>query len=161
ASRPRLAVIEALLDAQIPVMGHVGLTPQSQRIMGGYRVQGRQPEQAEAIVNDAVALDGAGCFAIVVECVPRGVASTITRSVKAPVIGIGAGPDCDGQVLVLGDLLGLTEGPMPRFVRRYASLQADAVAAGAAFVADVRSGRFPSDDESYHSPESGLGPGPQ
>ncbi|HVF14366.1 MAG TPA: 3-methyl-2-oxobutanoate hydroxymethyltransferase, partial [Acidimicrobiales bacterium] len=148
--RRRLPVVEALLDAQIPVMGHLGLTPQSVHVMGGYRVQGQQADTAEALVDDAVALADAGCFAIVLECVPRELAAAVTRAVPVPTIGIGAGPDCDGQVLVFHDLVGLEDRVLPRFVRRYASLKADAVAAVAAFGADVRSGRFPSDEESYH-----------
>jgi 3-methyl-2-oxobutanoate hydroxymethyltransferase len=148
--RRRLPVVRALLDAEIPVMGHLGLTPQSVHAMGGYRVQGQQVEAAEGLVDDAVALADAGCFAIVLECVPREVAAAVTRSVPVPTIGIGAGPDCDGQVLVIHDLLGLEDRIAPKFVRRYAALKADAVAAVAAFGADVRSGRFPSDEESYH-----------
>ena len=148
--RRRLPVIEALVDAEIPVMGHLGLTPQSVHAMGGYRVQGQQAEAAEGLVDDAMALAEAGCFAIVLECVPREVAAPITRAVPVPTIGIGAGPDCDGQVLVIHDLLGLEDRIAPKFVRRYAALKADAVAAVAAFGADVRAGRFPSDAESYH-----------
>ena len=138
--RRRLPVIAALLDAEIPVMGHLGLTPQSVHAMGGYRVQGQQAEAAEGLVDDAVALAEAGCFAIVLECVPREVAAAITRSVPVPTIGIGAGPDCDGQVLVIHDLLGLEDRIAPKFVRRYAALKADAVAAVAAFGADVGRG---------------------
>lgn len=149
--RSRVGVIEALLDAQIPVMGHLGLTPQSQHVFGGYRVQGRDPAQARAILDDAEALDRAGCFAIVAECTPRELTASMTRSVGVPVIGIGAGPDCDGQVLVMHDLLGLHDGATPRFVRRYASLQAEAIEAARAFADDVRSRRFPTDEESYHS----------
>jgi len=148
--RRRLPVVEALLGAEIPVMGHLGLTPQSVHVMGGYRVQGQQADAAEALVGDALALAGAGCFAIVLECVPRELAAAVTRAVPVPTIGIGAGPDCDGQVLVFHDLVGLEDRVLPRFVRRYGSLKADAVTAVAAFGADVRSGRFPSDDESYH-----------
>ncbi len=148
--RRRLPVVEALLGAEIPVMGHLGLTPQSLHVMGGYRVQGQQMEDAEALVDDARALAEAGCFAIVLECVPREVAAAVTRAVPVPTIGIGAGPDCDGQVLVFHDLVGLEDRVLPKFVRRYATLKADAVAAVAAFGADVRSGRFPSDAESYH-----------
>ena len=117
--RRRLPVIEALLDAEIPVMGHLGLTPQSVHVMGGYRVQGQQVEAAEALVDDALALADAGCFAIVLECVPREVAAAVTRAVPVPTIGIGAGPDCDGQVLVFHDLVGLEDRVLPRFVRRY------------------------------------------
>jgi len=148
--RSRVAVVQALVDAQIPVMGHLGLTPQSVHALGGYRVQGQQADAAEAILDEARALTAAGCFAIVIECVPREVAALVTHAVGVPTIGIGAGPDCDGQVLVLHDLLGLEDRIAPRFVRRYSSLKADAVAAVAAFAADVRAGRFPSDSESYH-----------
>ncbi len=148
--RRRLPVVEALLGAEIPVMGHLGLTPQSVHVMGGYRVQGQQADAAEALVDDALALAGAGCFAVVLECVPRELAAAVTRAVPVPTIGIGAGPDCDGQVLVFHDLVGLEDRVLPRFVRRYGSLKAEAVAAVAAYGADVRSGRFPSDEESYH-----------
>ena len=148
--RRRLPVVRALLDAEIPVMGHLGLTPQSVHVMGGYRVQGQQAADAGNLIADAVALADAGCFALVLECVPREVAAAVTRAVPVPTIGIGAGPDCDGQVLVFHDLVGLEDRVLPRFVRRYGTLKADAVAAVAAFGADVRSGRFPSDAESYH-----------
>ena len=148
--RVRVPVIHALVDAQIPVMGHLGLTPQSVHALGGYRVQGQQEEAAATLVGDARALAEAGCFAIVLECVPREVAALITREIPVPTIGIGAGPDCDGQVLVLHDLLGLEDRIAPKFVRRYGSLKVDGVAAVAAYADDVRAGRFPSDDESYH-----------
>jgi 3-methyl-2-oxobutanoate hydroxymethyltransferase len=148
--RRRLPVIEALLGAEIPVMGHLGLTPQSVHVMGGYRVQGQQEEAARGLVDDAVALAEAGCFAIVLECVPREVAAAVTAAVPVPTIGIGAGPDCDGQVLVFHDLVGLEDRVLPKFVRRYGTLKADAVAAVAAYAADVRTGRFPADEESYH-----------
>lgn len=150
--RSRVAVVEALVDAQVPVMGHLGLTPQSVHAMGGYKVQGQQADSASALVDDAMALAGAGCFAIVLEGVPREVARLVTAEVPVPTIGIGAGPDCDGQVLVLHDLLGLEDRPMPRFVRRYATLKVDAVAAVAAYAGDVRARAFPSDAESYHLP---------
>jgi 3-methyl-2-oxobutanoate hydroxymethyltransferase len=149
----RLPMIEALMLAEIPVMGHVGLTPQSVNVMGGYRVQGQQEESATALVEDAVALAGAGCFAIVLEGVPAEVARLITESVPVPTIGIGAGPCCDGQVLVFHDLVGLEDRVLPRFVRRYASLKDEAVSAVSAFAADVRTGRFPSHSESYHLSE--------
>jgi 3-methyl-2-oxobutanoate hydroxymethyltransferase len=148
--RSRVAVVEALVDAQIPVMGHLGLTPQSVHALGGYRVQGQQADAAAVLVDDARALTDAGCFAIVLECVPREVAALITREVAVPTIGIGAGPDCDGQVLVLHDLLGLEDRIAPRFVRRYGALKADGVAAVSAYAADVRARAFPSDAESYH-----------
>ena len=148
--RTRVPVVRALIDAQIPVMGHVGLTPQSVHALGGYRVQGQQADAAHGLLDDAQALAGAGCFAIVLECVPREVARLVTREVPVPTIGIGAGPDCDGQVLVLHDLLGLEDRIAPKFVRRYGALKADAVAAVAAYAADVRARAFPSDAESYH-----------
>lgn len=148
--RKRLPMVEAILDAEIPVMGHIGLTPQSVHAMGGFRVQGREQEAAMALVADAKALAHAGCFAIVLEGVPDEVAALVTHAVDVPTIGIGAGPSCDGQVLVLHDLLGLEDRITPRFVRRYASLKQEAVAAVDAFAADVRTRRFPSHDESYH-----------
>jgi len=148
--RRRLPMIEAILDAEIPVMGHIGLTPQSVHAVGGYRVQGRQLDGAEALLDDARALADAGCFALVLEAVPREVARLVTEAVAVPTIGIGAGPDCDGQVLVFHDLLGLEDRIAPRFVRRYATLKASAVAAVSAYASDVRDGRFPSDAESYH-----------
>ena len=150
--RSRVPMVEALVDAQIPVMAHVGLTPQSVRTMGGFKVQGRTPESGAALVDAAEALADAGVFAIVVEGVPAEVAAEITAAVAVPTIGIGAGPHCDGQVLVFHDLLGLEDRLAPRFVRRYASLQDEGVKALAAFAADVRSGDFPSPTESYHRP---------
>ena len=131
-------------------MGHIGLTPQSLHMMGGFKVQGRTAEAARALVDDAKALVSAGCFAIVLEGVPDAVARLVTESISVPTIGIGAGAACDGQVLVIHDLLGLEDRVAPKFVRRYASLEADGVAAVAAFVSDVRDGGFPSDGESYH-----------
>ena len=148
--RVRVPVVQALVDAQIPVMGHLGLTPQSVHTLGGYRVQGQQAEAAHAVLDDARDLADAGCFAIVLECVPREVARLVTAEVPVPTIGIGAGPDCDGQVLVLHDLLGLEDRIAPKFVRRYGAVKADAVAAVAAYAADVRARAFPSDTESYH-----------
>jgi 3-methyl-2-oxobutanoate hydroxymethyltransferase len=148
--RKRLPVVEALVDAEIPVMGHLGLTPQSVHAMGGFKVQGRSTEAALALVEDAKALAHAGCFAIVLEGVPDEVARMVTAAVDVPTIGIGAGPECDGQVLVFHDVLGIEDRIAPKFVRRYASLKADAVAAVQAFAADVRGGEFPADSESYH-----------
>ncbi len=147
--RRRLPMVEALVAAEIPVMGHLGLTPQSVHVMGGYKVQGRKADDAAGLVDDALALVDAGVFAIVVEGVPADLGARLTEAVPVPTVGIGAGPHCDGQVLVLHDLLGLGEGPPPRFVRRYASLRDDGVRAVAAFAADVRSGAFPSAQESY------------
>ena len=148
--RRRLPVVDSLLGAEIPVMGHLGLTPQSRHALGGYRVQARAADAIDELLADARALSDAGCFALVLECVPREVAQMVTASVEVPTIGIGAGPGCDGQVLVLHDLLGLESRVTPRFVRRYAGLKADAVGAVSAFAADVRARRFPSDEESYH-----------
>ena len=152
--RKRLPMIEKIIGAEIPVMGHIGLTPQSLHAMGGFKVQGRGGEAARQIVQAAKAIEHAGCFALVVEGVPAPVAEQVTEAVDIPTIGIGAGPRCDGQVLVYHDLLGLQDRLAPRFVRRYADLGAASVDAIARFAADVRSGAFPSDAESYHlSPE--------
>jgi 3-methyl-2-oxobutanoate hydroxymethyltransferase len=148
--RRRLPVIEAILAAEMPVMGHIGLTPQSVHAMGGFKVQGRRADAARALVDDALALAAAGCFSIVLEGVPDEVGRMITEAVPVPTIGIGAGPHCDGQVLVFHDVLGIEDRIAPKFVRRYASLKADAVQALRAFAADVRSGAFPSAEESYH-----------
>jgi 3-methyl-2-oxobutanoate hydroxymethyltransferase len=150
--RVRLEVIEALLNAEIPVMGHLGLTPQSVHAMGGYRVQARDTAAAEGLMNDAKAIAAAGCFSIVLEGVPDVVAGRVTEGVDVPTIGIGAGADCDGQVLVFHDLLGLTEGPTAKFVRQYADLTSVAVTAVSSWAADVRGGVFPSDAETYHQP---------
>ncbi|MGH9225052.1 MAG: 3-methyl-2-oxobutanoate hydroxymethyltransferase [Acidimicrobiales bacterium] len=146
----RVPMVEALVRAEIPVMGHIGLTPQSVHVMGGYKVQGQQADTAAALIDDALALAGAGCFAIVLEGIPAEVARAVTAAVAVPTIGIGAGPWCDGQVLVFHDLLGLEDRVLPRFVRRYASLKSDAVDAIKAFAEDVRARRFPSGAESYH-----------
>ena len=148
--RKRLPMVEAILDAEIPVMGHLGLTPQSVHAMGGFKVQGREQQAALELVADAKALAHAGCFALVLEGVPDQVARLVTDAVDVPTIGIGAGPHCDGQVLVFHDLLGIEDRLAPKFVRRYASLRDEGVAALEAFAADVRSGRFPDDTESYH-----------
>jgi 3-methyl-2-oxobutanoate hydroxymethyltransferase len=148
--RKRLPMIEALVAAEIPVMGHLGLTPQSVHAMGGFKVQGKEAEGALTLVAEAKALAHAGCFALVLEGVPDVVAAMVTAAVDVPTIGIGAGPHCDGQVLVYHDLLGIEDRVTPKFVRRYASLKDDAVAAIAAYADDVRTGAFPNDDESYH-----------
>ncbi|HVB94509.1 MAG TPA: 3-methyl-2-oxobutanoate hydroxymethyltransferase [Acidimicrobiales bacterium] len=147
--RKRVPMIEALVAAEIPVMGHLGLTPQSVHTMGGYRVQGKGDAAADALAADAKAIAAAGCFAIVLEGVPEGLGAIITQQLDIPTIGIGAGPACDGQVLVFHDLLGLNAAT-PKFVRRYAELAAAATEAVAAYAADVRSGAFPSDAEVYH-----------
>jgi 3-methyl-2-oxobutanoate hydroxymethyltransferase len=150
--RKRLDSVAAILDAEIPVMGHIGLTPQSIHALGGFKVQGKQLDAAQVIVDDAIALAEAGCFAIVLECVPDGVARMVTDSVDVPTIGIGAGRHCDGQVLVFHDLLGFTspDRSAPKFVRRYAELETVATLAVGHFVDDVREGRYPSSEETYH-----------
>jgi 3-methyl-2-oxobutanoate hydroxymethyltransferase len=148
--RKRLDAIAAILDTEIPVMGHLGLTPQSIHAIGGFRVQGKQMDAARRIVDDAVALAEAGCFAIVLEAVPDGVARMVTDAIDVPTIGIGAGRHCDGQVLVYADLLGFEDRLTPRFVRRYAELKRDAIEAVAHFCDDVRAGTFPSSEETYH-----------
>jgi len=152
--RKRLPMIQAVIDAEIPVMGHLGLTPQSVHAMGGYKVQGKQADAARELLDDARALDAAGVFAIVLEGVPDVLAAMITREVGAPTIGIGAGADVDGQVLVFHDLLGFTDGAhQPKFVRRYAELSDIAVEAIERFFEDVQKGDFPSEAETYHMPE--------
>jgi 3-methyl-2-oxobutanoate hydroxymethyltransferase len=144
-----LAAVEAILAADIPVMGHVGLTPQSYRKFGGFKVQGRESAAAREILEDAAALSEAGCFAIVLECVPEDLASEITRTIPVPTIGIGAGASCDGQVLVFHDVMGLSPGVAPRFVRRYANLAPIIEEAARAFTRDVKSRSFPGKEESY------------
>jgi len=151
-----LPAVEAILAADIPVMGHVGLTPQSYRKLGGFKVQGRERGAARGIVEDAAALAAAGCFAIVLECVPVELAAEITQTIPVPTIGIGAGASCDGQVLVFHDVMGLTRGISPRFVRRYADLSSTIEEAARAFARDVRSGAFPSKEESYATPRPAL-----
>lgn len=146
----RVPMITALVDAEIPVMGHVGLTPQSVKAMGGFRVQAKTDETARELIADARAVQDAGCFAVVLEGVPREVAEVVTDALDVPTIGIGAGAHCDGQVLVYHDVLGIEDRIAPKFVRRYGTIGADTVAALAAFGADVRSGAFPDDSESYH-----------
>jgi 3-methyl-2-oxobutanoate hydroxymethyltransferase len=147
----RLELISRLTEAEIPVMGHVGLTPQSLNALGGYRVQGKTADAAEQLIRDARAVEAAGAFAVVLEAVPRELAAQITRELRIPTIGIGAGPDCDGQVLVIHDLLGLTFGQTPRFARQYANLGEIISKAVHEYCEDVRSGTFPSDGESYHA----------
>jgi 3-methyl-2-oxobutanoate hydroxymethyltransferase len=154
----RLELIARLTEAEIPVMGHVGLTPQSVNAMGGYRVQGKTAGGAEQLLRDARAVEAAGAFAIVLEGIPRELAAEITKSVRIPTIGIGAGPDCDGQILVLHDLLGLTFQEPPKFARRYANVGEVISQAVREYCADVQGGSFPSDAESYHAP-SAMKPG--
>lgn len=145
----RLEVLRAILDAEIPVMGHLGLTPQSVHAMGGYRVQGRDAADAKLLVEDAIALSETGCFALVLEAVPEDLAAEVTAVVQVPTFGIGAGASCDGQVLVFHDLLGLSGPRLPRFARQYADLGSQASAALARWAADVREGRFPGPGEAY------------
>jgi 3-methyl-2-oxobutanoate hydroxymethyltransferase len=142
-----------VIDAEIPVAGHIGLTPQSVNVMGGYRVQGKSLGEIEQLMRDAVALDRAGVACMYLEGIPREVAAMIRAEVKTPTIGIGAGPDCDGQVLVFHDILNLTFGPTAKFVRRYGDVAATITAAVQAFRADVLARQYPSDGESYHLPK--------
>ena len=147
----RIETIEAILDAEIPVMGHIGLTPQSVNAMGGFKLQGKNADDAKRLVDEAIALDQAGCFSIVLECVPEELAALITERVSIPTIGIGAGPSCDGQVLVFHDLLGLYDGHKAKFVRQYAHLGDEMRDAIAKYLDDVRNGRFPDGaTESFH-----------
>src|ERR1700720_722170 len=147
----RLELISRLTEAEIPVMGHVGLTPQSVNALGGYRVQGKTADAAAQLIRDAHAVAAAGAFAVVLEAVPRELAAQITRELRIPTIGIGAGPDCDGQILVVHDLLGLTFGQTPKFARQYANVGEIISKAVREYCDDVRKGGFPSDAESYHS----------
>jgi len=148
----RLELIARLTESEIPVMGHVGLTPQSLHAMGGFKVQGKTPDAAEQLVRDARAVEAAGAFAIVLEGIPRELAALITRELRIATIGIGAGPECDGQILVINDLLGLTFGPVPKFARQYANLSEIISSTVREYCTDVRRGSFPSDAESYHMP---------
>jgi len=148
--------VRAIVESGIPVMGHIGLTPQSVTALGGYKAQGRTSAKAKRLVEDALALEEAGCYSIVLEAVPTPVAARITAALGIPTIGIGAGPACDGQVLVYHDLLGLTEGHTARFVKRYADLATVIREALAAFVADVRSGAYPEERHSYGMPADEL-----
>lgn len=147
--RNRADIVRRLVDEEIPVVAHIGLTPQSVYKMGGYRVQGRTAEQAKRLIEDAKLLEEAGAFAIVLELVPREVAAVITKELKISTIGIGAGLDCDIQVLVLHDLLGMTFGRQPRFVRQYADLRKVMTDAIQAWSSDVKAGAYPNDQESY------------
>jgi 3-methyl-2-oxobutanoate hydroxymethyltransferase len=144
-----LESIKALVHTHIPVMGHVGLTPQSIHEFGGYKVQGRDEESAERILEEAHKLENAGVFALVLEAVPSGLARQVTQELTIPTIGIGAGPACDGQILVIDDLLGLSPAPLPKFVKAYANLRAEAGKAVRAFRQDVRAGRFPAAAQTY------------
>jgi len=147
--RKRVPAVRTILDAEIPVMGHIGLTPQSVLAMGGYKVQGKTEDGARALIDDARALADAGVFGMVLEGVPRQVAEQITESIDVPTIGIGAGPSCDGQVLVYHDLLGMLPEKSPKFVRRYEQIFEKQVEALRRWSGDVRDGQFPSDRETY------------
>jgi 3-methyl-2-oxobutanoate hydroxymethyltransferase len=153
---PTVSRVHALVGAGIPVMGHVGLTPQSAAMLGGFRAQGRTAEKALRLLEDALALERAGCFAVVLEAVPAPVAGRVTQALGVPTIGIGSGVDCDGQVLVLHDVLGLYEGRAARFVKRYADLGAEIRGALERFAADVRSGAFPEEAHTYSIPDEEL-----
>jgi 3-methyl-2-oxobutanoate hydroxymethyltransferase len=145
---------KAIVDAGIPVMGHVGLTPQTATVLGGFKAQGRTAEQAQRLIEDALALQGAGCFAIVLEAVPAAVAAAATRALEVPTIGIGAGGGTDGQVLVWHDMLGYYEGHAPRFVKRYAALGDAIVDALERYADEVRSGAFPEEQHTYAMPDA-------
>ena len=151
-----LARARAIVAAGIGVMGHVGLTPQSATVLGGFKAQGRTADRARRLLEDAVALEAAGCFAVVLEAVPAAVGAAVTRELRVPTIGIGAGVGCDGQVLVWHDMLGYSEGPSPRFVKRYAEIGAEITAALGRFAAEVRSGAFPEEQHTYAMPEEEL-----
>jgi 3-methyl-2-oxobutanoate hydroxymethyltransferase len=153
---PTLSRVHALVGAGIPVMGHVGLTPQSAAMLGGFRAQGRTAAKARRLLEDALALEQAGCFSVVLEAVPARVATRISTSLAVPTIGIGSGSGCDGQVLVYHDLLGLYEGRAARFVKRYADIASEIRGAIESFAADVRSGAFPEDEHTYSIPEEEL-----
>jgi 3-methyl-2-oxobutanoate hydroxymethyltransferase len=161
-----LSRVRAIVAAGIPVMGHVGLTPQSATMLGGLRAQGRTATQALRLLDDARALEAEGCFAVVLEAVPAPVAARITAALSVPTIGVGSGPDCDGQVLVLHDLVGLYQGRSARFVKRYADVGSTIRDALERFAADVRTGAFPAEEHTYSIPdeelalfEAGLTPG--
>jgi 3-methyl-2-oxobutanoate hydroxymethyltransferase len=147
--RAMVPVVKALVDVGIPVMGHLGLTPQSVHQLGGYRVQGRGGAQAERLQSEAVLLEDAGIFALVLELMPRSLAKKVTEKLAIPTIGIGAGPDCDGQVLVLHDMLGLNPGFTPKFLKTYASLAGEVVKAAVSFGDEVRKGKYPGAEHSF------------
>lgn len=145
------STVKELLRVNIPVMGHLGLTPQAIHRLGGYKVQGRRPEDAEKMITDAKILEGAGVFSIVLEAIPTALAEEITQKVSVPTIGIGAGVGCDGQILVVDDMLGMTDGPTPKFVKRYAELRSQMLGAVKRYAEDVRKTDFPGPDHTYTS----------
>lgn len=150
ASKKRLRLIEALVDAEIPVMGHVGLTPQSIYHFGQFKVRGKEVDEAKKIIQDASNLEKAGVFSVVLECIPMEVAKIITEKLKVPTVGIGAGPYCDGQILVFHDLVGYSDGYLPKFVKKYADIHQLISRAVKEYIDDVREGRFPDSEHSYH-----------
>jgi 3-methyl-2-oxobutanoate hydroxymethyltransferase len=150
ASKRRLGLIEAMVEAEIPVMGHVGLTPQSIRHLGGFKVRGKDTEEARKICAGALDLERAGVFAVILECIPGELAGRITEKLKIPTIGIGAGPRCDGQILVFHDLVGYSTGYIPKFVKRYADLNSAIGQAVRKYAEDVKAGAFPDESHSYH-----------
>jgi 3-methyl-2-oxobutanoate hydroxymethyltransferase len=153
---PMLTRVQSIVQAGIPVMGHVGLTPQSATMLGGFKTQGKTAEAARQLVEDAVALEEAGAFSVVLEAIPAPVAAEVTQRLSVPTIGIGAGRGTDGQVLVYHDLLGLTEGHLPRFVKRYANLSREIRDALEAYAEEVRAGTFPEDEHTYEMPDEEL-----
>jgi 3-methyl-2-oxobutanoate hydroxymethyltransferase len=152
ASKKRLRLVEAMVEADIPVMGHVGLTPQSIHHLGQYRLRGGEAEEAKRIIEDALKLEKAGVFAVILECVPQDLAKTITSRLKVPTIGIGAGRHCDGQILVFHDMAGLSAGYYPKFVKKYADLQAVISNAVRKYADEINRGIFPDESHSYHRP---------
>ena len=150
ASRKRLKLIETLIEAEIPVMGHVGLTPQSIHHFGQFKVKGKEINEAKKIVTDALNLEKAGVFSVVLECIPMELARIITEELKIPTIGIGAGPYCDGQILVFHDLVGFSNGYLPKFVKKYVDLHEVLSGAVKGYIDDVKEGKFPDDRNSYH-----------
>src|ERR1700686_4496768 len=153
----RMDLIARLVEAEVPVMGHIGLTPQSFNALGGFHVQGKTEKAGEQLLRDARAVEAAGAFAIVLESIPRELATRITTELRIPTIGIGAGPDCDGQILVINDLLGLSFGHRSKFARRYAEVGEIISRAAAQYCRDVQQGNFPADEESYHLPADHRG----
>lgn len=151
--KKRAALVQRLVNEEIPVMGHIGLTPQAVNALGGYRVQGKTKDAAMQLIEDAKALEEAGAFAIVLEVIPREIAKIITETISIPTIGIGAGTECDIQVIVFHDLIGFSFGKLPRFVRQYANLRETITDAITRFAEDVRNGNYPNDEESYGLPE--------
>ncbi len=147
----RIEMISRIVEAEVPVMGHIGLTPQSVNAFGGFRVQGKTEAAGEQLLRDARAVEAAGAFSVVLESIPRELAARITAELKIPTIGIGAGPDCDGQVLVIHDLVGLAFGHKPKFARRYVDVGSLISRAAAEYCRDVQQGSFPSDEESFHA----------